>query len=339
MKQAIMHGARELRIEDRFLDPSRLEPDQLYVQTEVTALSTGTDLGNYLGGSTYVPGAPDYPRAVGYSNVGVIKKVGSAVREFAPGQRVFSTRPHQSAYIARKSDLLVPVPAGVSSEVASLSLLTHLGLASLRQAQYLSGENVAIVGLGVIGLCTAALAKAMGAKVAAIGNSPRRMSLALEVGADFACGSDDPRLKEILREHFGEPGVDIVVLTANPWNAYRLSLEIVRRMGRVCLLGFPGRDQAPPDFNPLHPQWVYAKQLAIFGSGYAPQADCPPDELRFNTRRNLQYILDLMASGKLALQPAISHRLPAMRMREAYELAATHSKELVTAIFNWEGVE
>lgn len=339
MKQAIMHGARDLRIEERPLDPDRLEPDQLYVRTEVTALSTGTDLGNYLGDSTYVPGALDYPRPVGYSNVGVIQRVGSAVRGFAPGQRVFSTRPHLSAYVAGESDLLIPVPAGVSSEVASLSYLTHLGLASLRQVSYLFGENVVIIGLGVIGLCTTALAKAIGAKVAAIANSPVRMNLALKIGADFAGASDDPKLKETLREQLGDSGVDIVVLTANPWNAYRLALEIVRRFGRVCLLGFPGRDQDPPDFNPVDPQWLYAKQLAIFGSGYAPQTDCPPSDLRFNTRRNLQYILELMGGGKLVLEPLISHRLPADRMRDAYELAATHSKELVTAIFDWEGME
>ena len=48
------------------------------------------------------------------------------------------------------------------------------------------GENVAFVGLGVIGLCTAGLARAMGAKVVAISNSPRRSEAALKVGAHAA---------------------------------------------------------------------------------------------------------------------------------------------------------
>lgn len=338
MKQAIMHGARDLRIETRPLDADDLEPNGLYVETQVSALSTGTDLGNYLGDSKYVPDAPGYPRPVGYSNVGVIRRVGSAVRRFVPGQRVFSTRPHQSAYVAPENDLILPIPAEVSSEVASLAYLTHLGLASLRQARYLPGENVAIVGLGVIGLCAVSLASAMGAKVAAIANSEHRMDLALKVGADFVCASDDLEIKQKW-EKFSETGVDIVVLTANSWDAYRLSLDLVRHSGRVCLLGFPGRGQAPPAFNPLDPQWIYGKQLAIYGSGYAPECDCPGRDVSFNTRRNLQYILDLMATKRLDLGPLISHRLPALRMREAYELAATHTKELVAAIFNWEGME
>ena len=62
-------------------------------------------------------------------------------------------------------------------------------------------------------------------------------------------------------------------------------------------------------------------------------------DLRFNTRRNLQYILELMASGTMDLGPIISHRLPATKMRYAYELAVKHSKELVAAIFKWEGSE
>jgi len=46
-----------------------------------------------------------------------------------------------------------------------------------------------------------------------------------------------------------------------------------------------------------------------------------------------------MNAGKLALQPLITHRLPAERMREAYELATSHAKELVTAVFDWQGME
>ena len=155
MKQAILYGAGDLRLEERPLDTANLDADQLYVETEVTALSTGTDLGNYLGRSTDVPGAPGYPRGVGYSNVGVVRAVGAQVK-VAPGTRVFSMKPHVSAFLARESELLVPVPATVGPDAASLAYLAQLGIAALRQAHYEAGESVAIVGLGVIGpLCVA----------------------------------------------------------------------------------------------------------------------------------------------------------------------------------------
>ena len=145
----------------------------------------------------------------------------------------------------------------------------------------------------------------------------------------------DPDLNERAADVFGKVGADIVILTANPWPAYRLSVELARQGGRVSILGFPGRFQSAPDFNPLDPDWFYGKQLTLLGSGLAPGTDCPPDELRFNLRRNLQYIIDLMATDQLALQSLITHRLPADRMKEAYELAKEHSKSLIAAIFNW----
>ena len=329
MRQAILYGAGDLRIEERHLDLDALKDDQVYVETEVTALSTGTDLGNYLGNSTDVPGAPGYPRGVGYSNVGIVKWIGSAVSQLAVGQRVFSMKPHQSAYIAQGTDLLVPVPDSVNPEQASLGYLTQLGMAAMRQAHYQAGESVAVVGLGVIGLGTVGIARAMGAKTIGVANSQLRADAALTVGAHrvHVMGQgDQPR------------DVDLVVLTANPWAAYRASVDMARYGGRVSILSFPGRGEAAPDFNPLDPKWFYGKQLSLIGAGYSPRSECTPAEVRFNLRRNLEYIFALMAAGSLNLESLISHRFPAPRMREAYELAKAHSKELVAAVFDWRNI-
>ena len=309
MKQAILYGARDLRLEERALNGAALRPEEVYVETEVTALSTGTDLANYLGRSTEIPGAPDYPRPVGYSNVGVIRRVGAAVRGLREGQRVFAMKPHQSAYIAGEKEPLVGVPEPVSSEEASLAYLAQLGLAALRQARYRAGETVAVVGLGVIGLCTVGVARAMGAKVFAVANSSLRSELAVRIGAEALPAGD----------------ADIVVLTANPWEAYRTAVETVRPFGRVSILGFPGRGQPPGSFNPLDPQWFYGKSLTLIGAG----------KVRANLRRNLECILDWMAAGTLRLETVISHRLPADEMRVAYELAAEHDKSLTCAVFDW----
>jgi threonine dehydrogenase-like Zn-dependent dehydrogenase len=86
---------------------------------------------------------------------------------------------HRSAFVANESEILVPVPAGVDAEQASLAYLTHLGVAALRRVNYQAGEDVAVVGLGVIGLCTVAVAKAMGARVVAVANDDQRAGLAI----------------------------------------------------------------------------------------------------------------------------------------------------------------
>jgi threonine dehydrogenase-like Zn-dependent dehydrogenase len=309
LKQAILYGARDLRMEERTLDGAALRPEEVYVESEVTALSTGTDLANYLGRSTEIPGAPDYPRPVGYSNVGVIRRVGATVRGLRAGQRVFALKPHQSAYIAGEKELLVPVPEAVSSEAAALAYLAQLGLVALRRARYRAGETVAVVGLGVIGLCAVGVARAVGAKVFGVANSPLRAELARRMGAEAMDAAE----------------ADIVVLTANPWEAYQAAVEMVRPFGRISILGFPGRGQPPTDFNPLDPRWFYGKSLTLIGAG----------KVRANLRRNLECILDWMAAGTLRLEPVISHRLPADEMRIAYERAAEHDKSLTCAVFDW----
>ena len=323
---AIMHGARDLRLEEHPL-ATALGVDQVYVETEVSALSTGTDLGNYLGKSTDVPGAPDYPRPVGYSNVGVVRAVGGGDGAGpAPGTRVFTMKPHTSAFIARQSELMVPIPAGVDPAPAALAYLAQLGVAALRKVHYEAGERVAVVGLGVIGLAACGMARAMGADVTAVANSPLRAEAALRAGAQRACvAGRDPLPTDL----------DIVVLTANSWAAFRDSVEMARFGGRVSVLGFPGRGEAAPDFNPLDPKWFYGKQLTLTGAGFSPRAECPPADGRFDLRRNLEFVLASLASGAVNFEPVISHRLPARRMREAYELALAHDKSLLAAVFDW----
>src|SRR5438309_8875369 len=106
VRRTVLHGKCDLRIETASI-PASPAAHEVLVETEISALSTGTDLGNYLGDSTYVPGAPDYPRAVGYSNAGRVIGIGSEVISLQVGDRVFSIRPHLSHFIAADSDLLV----------------------------------------------------------------------------------------------------------------------------------------------------------------------------------------------------------------------------------------
>ena len=336
IRRAVLHGRGDLRIEDSELR-EELAADEVLVQTEVSALSTGTDLGNYLGDSTYVPGAPGYPRWVGYSNAGRITAAGTNVKRLKIGDRVFSNRPHQSAYIAGEDELLIRIPEEVSSEQASLSYLTGLGLAALRQARYETGENVAVIGLGVIGLSTVGLAKAMGANVIGVANSAIRADAAYQMGALSCLLSSSGNIADSARQTFHDADADIVILTSNSWESYFLALELVRYGGRIAILGFPGRGEAIPTRNPLDPSPFYSKQLTLIGAGFSSRVECGPQDLRFNLRRNLEYILDLMSSKRLNVEPLISHRVPYQQMREAYELARAHSKELIAAAFDWTG--
>jgi len=334
MKIAILHGPRDLRIEERPLERDRLEPDEIHVETQITALKIGTDRGNYEGAQP-VPGAPDFPRWVGDSNLGVVRNVGSAVTRFQVGDRVVGNLPHQSEYIARETDAVITVPEGVDSEDAVYTWLYALSSLCYRKAQFQPGENVAVVGLGVLGLGAVALGPLGGARVVGVGNSPVRLEMAANMGAQSATLSDDPDLGAKLDEFTAGAGIDLVILTANPWPAFRTAMQIVRPGGRIAIVSLPGRGEAALDFNPLDMKWFYQKGISLIAvSGQAGYL-YPDRELRFNHIRECQYVLSLMADGRLEPKRVITHRIHYTQMATAYEMAYRRDKSMLGVIFQW----
>ena len=335
MKIAMLHGPRDLRIEDLELDTDNLAPDQIWVETEITGFKIGTDRGNYEG-AEQVPGAPDFPRPVGDSNLGVVRGVGSDVEHFAVGDQVVSIASHQSEYIMSQNDRIVKVPTGTDPENAVFSNLYSLSAHCYTKAMFAPGETVAVVGLGVLGLGAVALGPLFGARVVGLGNSPLRLEMAERAGAHAAYMSDDTDLAAKLQKFTGGRGIDLVILTANPWPAFRTAMEVVRENGRVSVVSLPGRGEEPLDFNPLDMRWFYGKSISLVavsgkeGQLYPGQADRCAGERRWD------HILQLMQDGLLEPKKLITHRLHYSEMVEAYEMAYRREKNMLNVVFNWK---
>jgi len=334
MKIAVLHGPRDLRIEEQELDTGALAPDQVHVETEVSAFKIGTDRGNYEGAEA-VPGAPGFPRWVGDSNLGTVRAVGRAVTRLSVGDRVVSRRPHQSEYVASEDETLVRVPDGVDSEDAVFSHLYTLSAHCYRKAFFTPGENVAVVGLGVLGIGAVALGPLFGARVVGLGNSPERQEMARRMGAHACFASGDPDLTARLDEFTHGVGIDLVILTANPWPAWRTAMEVVRENGRVAVVALPGRGEAALDFNPVSMEWFYNKGIALIAVAGSGGYLFPTAGERFDGVRGCEHTLSLMADGGLEPKRVITHRLPYQRMAEAYEMAYNRDKGMLNVVFNW----
>ena len=336
MKIAVLHGPRDLRLEEQPLDTD-LGPTQIHVETEISALKIGTDRGNYEGAER-VPGAPDYPRWVGDSNLGVVRAVGSDVKRIRVGDRVVTRAPHQSEYVVDEAQSVVRVPEGVDPEDAVWAHLYTLSAHCYRKAWFTPGENVAVVGLGVLGLGAVALGPFFGARVVGLGNHPGRLRMATDMGAEAAWLSDDPDLEARLDEFTGGAGIDLVILTANPWPAWRTACEVVRDNGRVSVVALPGRGEEPlDDFNPVAMEWFYNKGIALVAvSGRGGYLFPSAEGDRFDAVRTCEHTLSLMERG-LAPSRLITHRLPYTRMAEAYEMIYRREKGMLGVIFQWQG--
>ncbi len=345
MKIAMLRGPRDLRIEDHELDTSNLKPDEILVKTTISALKIGTDRGNYEGAER-VPGAPGYPRWVGDSNLGIVQAAGSAITRFQVGDRVVTQQPHQSEYIIRDTPNVVKVPHSVHPEDAVYAHLYNLSSLCYRKAHFQPGENVAVVGLGVLGLGAVALGRVFGARVIGIGNSPIRLEMAERMGVHAAFMSDDSELCEKLSSLTDGIGIDLVILTANPWPAYRTSLQIVRPNGRVSVVSLLGRGEPPLDFNPLAMELFYSKGISIIAvSGAAgnlypatnrntPYAAQDAQD-RFAADQSAGYILSLMEDGNLEPKRLVTHRFHYTEIAKAYEMIYHREKSMLGVIFDW----
>ncbi|MSP13063.1 MAG: zinc-binding alcohol dehydrogenase [Chloroflexi bacterium] len=346
MKIPILHGPRDLRIEEQPLDTSNLQPHDVWVETIISAFKIGTDRGNYEG-AEQVPGAPDYPRPVGDSSYGVVRGLGSAVTRLKVGDRVVSSNWHQSEYIFDERGSIARVPEGVDPENAVYTQLYTLSGHCYRKALFQPGENVAVVGLGVLGLGAVALGPLLGARVVGLGNSPVRLEMAQKMGAHATFLSSDPDLAAKLDDFTNGAGIDLVILTANPWPAFRTSMEVVRPDGRVSIVSLLGRGEPPLDFNPLPMEWFYSKGISLIAvsgrSGYLYPSSREAD--RFSWNRASEFTLSLMVpdkqTGKAPLRPKelITHRMPFTEMVQAYEMAYHREKNMLGVIFQWQNVK
>src|SRR5688572_19568340 len=155
----------------------------------------------------------EQPMPMGYSNVGCVVAVGAGVENFAPGDRVVSNGRH-AEMIAVPVNLCAKVPAGVSDEEAAFTVLGAIALQGIRLANPALGENVTVIGLGLIGLLAVQLLRAQGCRVLGTDFDPAKLALAARYGAevvDLSTGADPVAVAQ--RFSRGR-GMDAVLITA-----------------------------------------------------------------------------------------------------------------------------
>jgi threonine dehydrogenase-like Zn-dependent dehydrogenase len=296
-------GPRELEIRSR-PDPEPGE-DEVVVDIACTAVSPGTELHAYRSGPTSMMVAP------GYLAVGTVRSVGSAADPDLGGRRVLLSAPHGS--VARvDATSVTPIPDDVDFAGAVFTHLAGLGHASLHSGDYRAGDDVAVVGAGLVGMSTALVAEMVGARVHVIDIDPVRLELPARLGFDtYDAGSDD--LSETIRAA-SVAGPAVVVDTSGSWSGFHTAVRVARRRTRVCVIGvnrsLPTAETGREVFDELltFPARFHYEGLRIIGcAGHPRQGDPSGDDWTLGRCRS--YLLEAMAQGRLDLTPLISERV------------------------------
>ncbi len=274
----------------------------------------------------------DQPLPLGYCNVGRVIEVGPGVTKFVVGDRVASNGKHADV-ICVPVNLCASVPDKVSDDEAAFTVLGAIALQGIRLAQPTLGEFVAVTGLGLIGLLTVQLLRAQGCRVLGIDFDAHRLALARQFGAEvvnLAAGEDAVTSAQRFSR---QRGVDAVILTASTKSSEPVhqAALMCRKRGRIVLVGVTGLELSRTDFfeKELTFQVSCSYGPGRYDTNYEEKGlDYPVGYVRWTEQRNLEAVLDTVATGALDLKSLVSHRFAIEDAGRAYELVGGSTPSL-----------
>lgn len=271
----------------------------------------------------------DSLKALGYSTSGVVMASMDTNNRFQVGDRVACAGQDfasHSEIVAIPQNLMAKIPDNVSFEDASYTTLGAIALQGVRQSDPKLGDNVCVIGLGLLGQITCQLLKANGCNVFGIDLSPRLVSLAKETAADGALLRNDANLMATIEDFTNGHGFDSVIITAAaPSNdPIELSAEIARKKGAIVVVGAVKMD------IPRDPHF-YRKELDLkMSCSYGPGRydvnyeengqDYPYAYVRWTEQRNMEAFLQLIANGSIDLKPLTTHVFDIIDAEKAYDI-------------------
>ena len=335
IRRSILSAPRKLEFKSEEIDLRGLGAHDVVARTRMTVLSPGTEVGAFVGLPPLRPSVV-YPRLVGYCNLAEVVATGPEVKSVRAGDRILTFESHCSGFRAAEGTIIVSVPSELPPQRAAATYLYHLGYAALLRAGFAPGLTVAVVGLGTLGLATVNLGFALGANMIAFSDQDagRRRALAAGARAVYAKNEIGRALTESAAMG-ARAGIDVVVSTSNRWDDWDLTLRLPRKGGTIAVLGFPGRDGTMPAHNPLASEFFYDRALTIQASGYMPDLDASPIDVRFTIKRNMAFLLDLIGRGKIDPDLLVTETRPWHELGTVYERMAARDPNLVTCALDW----
>ena len=284
----------------------------------------------------------DAPVPLGYSCAGEIADVGAGADEFRVGDTVAcvgSSYASHSEIVSVPRNLAVKIPDGVGFEEAAFAGVGAIALHAVRTADAKLGDNVAVIGLGLLGLIAVQMLRSAGCRVFGVDLDPSKVSLALELGATDAIVAGDNGVAKALDFSRGY-GADLVLVFAGGEGneAVELGAEIVRERGRLVVPGMVGLD--------LPRRLFYEKQIQFevsrsAGPGMSDPlfeqkgVDYPLPYVRWTARRNVEQFLTLVASGSVRLGPIITHRFDIRDADKAYNIISDGSARQIGVVLTY----
>ncbi|HBY92746.1 MAG: alcohol dehydrogenase catalytic domain-containing protein [Ardenticatenaceae bacterium] len=319
------HGDLENLVYAEIPDPQP-RPGEVLVQVHACALNRLDILARLGETETPIP----LPHIPGSDISGVIAKLGPEVEGFQGGERVvvnprifcgrceFCLQGEQSMclhytvigwqrhggyaeYVAVPAQNVMEMPDGFPFEAAAavpLAFTTAFRML-INRAEVREGENVLILGAsGGVSSAAVQVAKLAGATVFATTTSSTKLQRIREIGADFVIDASKDAFDEVVLDHTGGRGVDVVFQTL-AGDTWQRSVNCVRRGGRIVICATLCGANPPADLGTI--LW---KQIKVIGSTGGTPLD-------------FQKVMNSVWQGRV--RPLVDRVFPLQQAREAQQ--------------------
>ena len=342
MLGAVLHGAKDLRLEQRPVP--ELRSGEVLVRVRRAGIC-GSDM-HYFEHGYCAAFVPTRPFILGHELAGEVTEMAD-VQAPAVGTRVVvnparpcgtcnyckngrrnlcpntimigsaSTKPPTDGgfahFVVVHAEQCHVIPPEMDDGLAALMEPFAVALHACKRASTVSGNRVLVLGGGPIGLLTAMTARAFGAAPVVVGDilAARRKN-ALTLAADAVLDPQSDSLQRQVGELTGD-GFEVVFEASGAPAALRQAFELTRPGATIVQIGTVGTADIPLPANAL-----MIREIQFIGS--------------FRYANVFDEAIRLASSGRVSLQPLISRVFPLSRAAEAMSMASSRDHVLKVQI-------
>lgn len=329
--------AREVRfVSPRTVDIADYEDPrpgsgEVLVETLFSGISAGTELTAYRGSNVHLSKrweperrlflddssvTLEYPvQGWGYEEVGRVTEIGASVTKVAVGDVVWGAWGHKSAVVMDEEWAAKRVlDKRVDPVFGIFSLIGAIALNGILDADIHVGEHVAVFGQGVPGLIVTQLVQLNGGTVIAVDGIEKRLELARKLGAEHTVDFTKQRPGEAVKSLTEDLGADVSIEFSGSPRGLHDAISSTAYNSRVVAAGFfQGEGAGLYLGEEFHHNRIEIVCSQI--SGVSSRLDH-----RWNSYRLEKTFMDLVARGKVDLQPLISDTFSLEEAGDAFRL-------------------
>ena len=178
---------------------------------------------------------------LGYSSSGVVLEGGKNIPDIAVGDRVACAGAgfaNHAEVISVPRNLVCKIPDNVDFDDAAFTTIGAIAMQGARRAQVQLGDNVVVIGLGLLGQIACQILKAAGAHVIGIDIMKGRVELAKELGADICFVGGKDAVDKVLKYTDGVGADSVIIYAATPSSEpAKQAMQMARKKREGCSCG------------------------------------------------------------------------------------------------------